>query len=376
MIHAPYPDMPTGYANQVRLIAPRLAKAGHDVAISATAGIVRHNTTWQGLKVYGRSPYTDMAEDLVRFHYADHGADLIITVCCPWKLHGQVWKDLRTIHLMPVDREPIGQPDYYLLQDGGGMPAAVSRFGERVMRDAGLEPLYLPHAVDTQAWQPPADRAGLRKAQGLGHLFIAGVNASNTDPGDRKAFFQTIAGFAAFHLGDEELGIKPHPKSVLAMHAAPVAPDGLDLMAIAEHFGIADAVLFSDLYQLAGAGAPETALAAWYGTLDVLLQLGNEGFGIPAAEAMACGTPVIAGTWCTGPELAGATGWLAAGQQAWNNGHKAIWHTPLIPSVAARLCEAHDQAAGRREAARQFAVDNLDADLLWDRHWLPVLEAL
>lgn len=367
MIHTPYPEMPTGYGNQSRIWLPRLAKAGYEVAISATAGIVRHNTTWQGMKVYGRSPYTDMAEDLVRFHYADFGADLIITLCCPWKLHGQVWKDMRTIHLMPVDRIPIGVPDYYLLQEGGGMPAAVSRFGEQVMRDAGLDPLYLPHAVETDRWRPPANRAKLRKAQGVDHLFVVGINASNTDLDDRKNLYQSFAGFGEFH--------KKHPLSVLALHAAPMAPDGLDLMAIAEDEGFAGSVLPSDLYQLAGAGAPEDALAAWYGTLDVYLGLGNEGYGIPAAEAQACGTPVILGDYSTGPELAGP-GWLVKGQRRWNAGHQARWHVPFIESVALQLEDALHHAGERRQAARDFAVANLDADLAWEKHWLPVLADL
>ena len=154
MIHGPYPDMPTGYGSQIREIAPRLAKAGYEVAISCTAGIVRHNTTWQGLPVYGRGPYTDMAEDLVRWHYQDFDADLIITLCCPWKLHGQVWKHMTTIHLMPIDRTPLGVHDYNLLSEGGGMPAAISRFGEVQLRDRGLDPLYLPHACASARGTP------------------------------------------------------------------------------------------------------------------------------------------------------------------------------------------------------------------------------
>lgn len=367
MVHTPHPEMPTGYGNQSRIWVPRLAKAGYDVAISCTAGQVRFNSTWNGIPTYGRSPYTDMAEDLVRFHYADFKADLIITLCCPWKLHGQVWKDMRTIHLMPIDRTPIGMPDYYLLQEGGGMPAAVSRFGEQVLRDAGLDPLYLPHAVDTSSWGPPKNRAKLRKAQGVDHLFVVGINASNTDQMDRKQLFESLAGFGEFH--------RKHPLSVLALHSAPMAPDGLDLMAIAEHYGFAGSVLPSDMYQLAGAGAPEDALAAWYGTLDVYLGLGNEGYGIPAAEAQACGTPVILGNYSTGPELAGP-GWLVEGQDRWHLGHAAVWKTPFIESVTAQLEAAHGQARDRRHAAREFAVSSLDADLAWEKHWLPVLAEL
>ena len=377
LFHGPYPDMPTGYAAVLRDVIPRVAAAGWDVGISCTAGIVRHNTTWRGHMVYGRSPYTDMAEDLVQQSYADFGADVIITMCCPWKLHGAVWRAMRTIHLMPVDRDPLGVPDYKLISEGGGMPAAVSRFGEQVIRARGLDPLYLPHAVDTAFWMPPADRKKMRQGMGLDHVFLVGINASNTDPGDRKQLYESFAGFARFHLGDEAAGIAPHPRSVLAVHASPVLPDGVNLPAMAAHLRIPpDAVMYSDMYQTAGAGAPLEGVRAWYGGLDVLMQLGNEGYGLPAAEAMACGTPVIAGTWCTGPELAGDTGWLCEGQPRWNDAHQADWHVPLIPSVAAALDRAHGEAAGRRAAARDYAVANLDAARLFEEHWVPVLKDL
>jgi glycosyltransferase involved in cell wall biosynthesis len=369
MIHAPHPDMAkSGYASQVREIVPRLVKAGHEVAISCTAGVVLHNTTWQGVPVYGRSSYTDMAEDLIQWHYADFGADLVITLCCPWKLHGQVWKHMRTIHLMPIDRSPLGVLDYQLLSEGGGMPAAISRFGETQLRARGLDPLYLPHAVDTRLWHPPADRARLRKALAVEHLFVAGINASNTDPDDRKNFWESFSGFARFH--------EKHPKSILAVHAAPIAPDGLNLLAMAAHLGIGDVTMFSDSYQLAGAGAPQQALAAWYGSLDVLLNLGNEGFGVPGAEAQACGTPVINGSYGPLAELAGP-GWLVdAVQPTWNNGHCAEWSTPSIAGIAAALAEAAGDAANRRHLAREFAVEHLDYDRVWAEHWAPVLAEL
>jgi glycosyltransferase involved in cell wall biosynthesis len=368
MIHAPYPEMPTGYGNQVKIWAPRIRDAGHDVAISCTAGVVRFNTTWQGMRAYGRSPYTDMAEDLVQSNYGDFDADLIITLCCPWKLHGQVWRHMRTIHLMPVDRDPLGVPDFRLIEEGSGMPAAVSRFGEKVLRAKKLEPLYLPHAVDTNVWTPPRDRAKLRQANGLDHMFVVGMNASNSDPDDRKSFDETFQAFAAFHV--------KHPMSVLTVHAAAMAPDGLNLGAMAEALDITESVVFTNQRQLAGGGAPQDALAAWYGMLDVLvLASKGEGYGIPLAEAQACGTPVITMGWATGPELAGP-GWTVEGQRTWNDGHQAYWHVPYVESITDRLEESFTRARQRRKAARQFAVEHLDADLLWKEHWIPVLETL
>ncbi len=370
MMHVPYPEMPTGYSNQAREWLPRIAdRIGiENVAVNCTAGVVRFDTTWRGIRCYGRTPYTDMAEDLALVNYTDFGADVILTLCCPWKLHGFVWREMRTIHLMPVDRDPLGVPDYELLATGGGMPAAVSKFGERVLRDRGFEPLYLPHAVDTGRWRPPKDRRKLRQGMGLDHLFVAGVNGSNTDTDDRKRFWETLAGFAAFH--------KEYPRSVLLAHTGRVMPDGLNLGAACDMLGITDAVVFSDQAQIAGSGADEESLAAWYGALDVYLQLGNEGYGLPAAEAMACGTPVIAGTWGTGPELAGPTGWLADGQEGFHPGHQSRWWRPLIPSVADRLAEAYREAGERREAVRAFAAGHLDASAAWEEHWVPVIKEL
>jgi glycosyltransferase involved in cell wall biosynthesis len=367
LIHGPHPDMHTGYASQMGVWLPRMKAHGISVAVSCTAGQIRHNSEWNGIPVYGRGPYTDMAEDLVRFHYADFGADLAITLCCPWPLHGAVWKHMRTIHLMPVDRDPLGVLDWALLNDGGGTPAAVSRFGERVLRDRGLEPLYLPHAIDTGLWRPPADRAKLRQANGLDHLFVVGINAANCDPDDRKNFYESVAGFAEFR--------REHPMSVLLMHSAMLAPDGINLLAMTDALGIRDHVVFSNQYQIGGPGAPAEAMAAWYGMCDVTLMLGNEGYGLPGAESAACGTPVIWGGWGPGPELAGP-GWLVAGQRRWHDKHHAWWYRPLVADVAAALGEAYESAGLMREQARQFAVEALDADVAWKQHWVPVLEAL
>jgi glycosyltransferase involved in cell wall biosynthesis len=372
MIHGPYAEMPTGYASQIREIIARLAKAGYEVALSCTAGVVRFNTTWRGIPVYGRGSYTDMAEDLVYSHYQDFGADLIITLCCPWKLHGQVWRQMRTIHLMPIDGSPLGAQDYDLLIEGAGMPGAVSRFGERELKAKDFDPLYLPHGVDTSRWKPPKDRRAHRRAQGLDHMFIVGMNSANTDEDDRKSFFESFGGFAMFH--------EEHPKSVLLVHSMPVTPDGLNLLIVANDWGILDSVIFSNQYQLAGAGASEDALAAWYGALDVLLMPSKgEGYGVPLAEAQACGTPVVTMGWSTGPELVGP-GWMVEGQPFWHGGLAARWHTPNIKSIAEKLEEAYGQRAGqaaeRRSAARRFAVDNLDYDKLWTEHWVPVLDKL
>jgi glycosyltransferase involved in cell wall biosynthesis len=121
-------------------------------------------------------------------------------------------------------------------------------------------------------------------------------------------------------------------------------------------------------------------LADWYRACDVLLSPGNEGFGLPAIEAQACGTPVILGDWGTGPELAG-DGWLVPGELWWNDIHQADWHDAGTPGMVAALEEAYEmycteaETRSRRDAARDNALTHDIGKIVRD-HWEPVLGAL
>jgi glycosyltransferase involved in cell wall biosynthesis len=377
LFHAAHPDLPTGYANQARAWIPRLADAGHEVAISCLAGVVSHMSEWRSprghiIPVYPATPYEKFGQDVVRGHYAHWEADLIITLTCSWIFAPDVWRDLRAIMITPVDIEGMGQKDYEIIVNTGATPAAVCRWGEAQMRARGLEPLYLPHGIETGIFKPPANRKRTRQAKGLDEYFLVGMNAMNHER-SRKNFSEAFEAFAAFHA--------QHPKSRLLLHTIAILPEGVNLPALAYEHGIADAILWSDQYQLATGATSQAALADWYGSLDVLLMPGNEGFGLPTIEAQACGTPVIAGDWCTGPELAGETGWLCQGQREWNDWHRKHWRVPLVTSLTAELGQAAGDladpkaAADRRKRARQFAL-GWDADRMWAEHWAPVFKEL
>ena len=109
-------------------------------------------------------------------------------------------------------------------------------------------------------------------------------------------------------------------------------------------------------------GMPADTMVAWYNSCDVLSNAGyGEGFGLPAIEAQACGVPVILSDGSTGPELVGP-GWLVKTQAAWNETHRAQWHTPIIGSkrqpgtLVHAYHQAYEQAADRAPAAWKFAA--------------------
>ena len=131
-----------------------------EVAISAFHGLQGEPTQWQGIPVYpgGRA---DFGLDMLAGHYRHWRADLCITLMDTWKLEPQALSEaMRVACWTPVDSQKLGRADLEALQATGARPIAVSAHGWRVIADAGLSPLHVPHGIDTSIFQPPADRAG------------------------------------------------------------------------------------------------------------------------------------------------------------------------------------------------------------------------
>ena len=381
----PHPDMPTGYANQAALIIKRLQAAGHDMAVFATAGQPNHPGWWQGVPVYPCTTYADFGEDVVAHHFRSHKADVVFTLMCTWILKfPQIWREMRTVHITPVDCAPMSFADCEVIENSGGTPAAISQFGLEQMRSGGhpgnerprLQPLYLPHGIDTAVYSPAMDRQALRASMGYDGKWVVGMNFMNNDR-QRKNIYQAMRGFAEFFHGNQEIG--PHPDALLAIHALNALPDGFNLHRIARHLGIDQAIHWSPQYELVTGMIRPELLADWYRPLDVLVNIGNEGFGLPALEAQACAVPVILGAWSTGPELAGP-GWLIPESESdplWNEKHRADWRVARPAAVAAALARAYDDgpSPGRRAASRDNAL-TWSIDTIIHERWEPVLGEL
>ena len=118
-------------------------------------------------------------------------------------------------------------------------------------------------------------------------------------------------------------------------------------------------------------------MLTWYQALDVLMMgTYGEGFGIPIAQAHACGIPVI-GTGCTAitEKITPGTGWLVKGQRWWNWHHQAWWVIPSEAGLTAALAKAYRRQHARPEIIREHALA-WDADHVTKAHWVPVLEEL
>lgn len=381
--HSNSPWSPTGYGQQTALWVPRLASLGHEIAVSAFYGLQGGPQRWtapdgQSFLVYprGNHPY---GSDVVGMHARHFQADLVITLMDQWCLSHATLDGLNTAVWMPVDCGPVpgyewlpshlGVFDTNALRDGRRWPVALTRFGQKVLKDEGFESLYVPHGIDTENFRPPLDREALRDSMGLSDRFVIGIVAANLDKA-RKGWPEQMAAFAKLHA--------KHKDTALLCHTLDNFPNGLNLRSLAERLGISDAVMFSSQYMItAGIVRPENLMPT-YGAIDLLSACSlAEGFGLPIVEAMACGTPVVTTNGSAMAEVAGNS-WKVPGEPEFASGHESWWAKPNINALARVYEKAYERGSvyqAKRDAARDQAMA-YDVEKVLKEHWAPALKTL
>lgn len=365
----------TGYGAQTGLFAPLIRDAGHDVALFAFYGLNGGRLEWNGMQVYPGG--TDAWGNDVLAPYATHHFDgdprggWVITLQDVWTLISPTLQVLRLASWCPVDHDPVPPAVVgYFQRYPGSVPIAMSRFGQKALEFQGLEPLYVPHAVDTTVFAPRTDRDEVRRAIGLPtDAFVVGMVAANKgiDP-PRKAFAEVFEAFAKFK--------ERRPSAMLYMHTLRTeGHQGVNLQFLAKSFGISEAIVWVDqLAYMMGDISPDV-MAALYGTMDVLVNPSyGEGFGIPILEAQSCGVPVILADNTSMPELLGG-GWLVPCTRYWHENQKSFYGRVVVTELAAAMEKAYQASAKVGRRAREFAL-GYDVEHVMAEHWTPALADL
>jgi glycosyltransferase involved in cell wall biosynthesis len=358
------------YGIQTALFVPRIAALGHDVIISSPHSFAGSPLDWKGFRIIPAANDA-MGNDIITANYHYYQADLLLTLCDTFKLlpSARALAGINVAHWAPVDCSPMGKHDIAVFRDGQGIPIAMTRFGEEMMRDEGLDPFYIPHAVDTEVFKPGM-REEVRASLGFGEdVFIIGICAMNRDP-VRKGLVEQVTAFRAFW--------EDHPESRLMMHTSPVS-DALNLEALAMSLGFPRGiVMFPDRYSLSTGIISSEAMRAWYNGLDVLSACSyGEGFCLPVLEAQSCGIPVVTTDFSGCGEMC-LSGWKIPGEKHWINGHEAWWWRPEVKDIAAAyenawLAREEGRMPGLGEGARERALA-FDADAVTEGFWQPVLK--
>ena len=374
--HSNAPHAPTGYGQQSALFVPELNKH-YDVTVSSFYGLEGAPIKWEGVPILppavsGQFNDNWLVKHAERVFDGDLRGGLVMTLMDVWVLDPKWLRKMNVASWTPVDHEPAPPKvvDYFVQTNA--IPIAMSRFGERML--GRLDPLYVPHAVDCEAYQPRG-RERTRKLTGLPEdAFIVGMVAANKGRPSRKGFSQAFQAFAKF--------LEKHENAILYLHTMmdPALGGGEDLAGLLEALGIPeDNVRIADQYRMVCDPYSHASMALIYSALDVLLNPAmGEGFGITPLEAQACGVPVIVTDFSAMPEVAGA-GWHTKPAQRYWTGLNAWQAIPDPDDILAALEECYGLSEVERDRlsrqARQHAL-KYNLPLVLKEHMLPALRRI
>ncbi len=360
----------SGYSTQAKGIMNVMLQLGHEVdvygwTVSGQAPIKMGPVTFYSRR--GEMKWGGDAGNLAR-HL---GSDLLITLQDVWPLPEEFAISLPCpwLPLFPVDGRPAPPPVVDAVRPAE-YPTVYSKFGVRMMHEAGLDCHYIPHGIDTVVFYP-GDKQAVRQRFGIApDAFMVLMVAANQGQPSRKAFAEALEAFRDFHAD--------HPNSFIYLQTQRNAlGQGVLLDLLIKQLGLPrTAVRFCNQDALA-MGMPDTHIADLYRAADVLLSPSmGEGFGLPIAEAQACGCPVITQDCSSMSELTingiaiepGPRHWTALGN--W-------WHKPLVGHIHGALNAIYGRTDKEKRmgaaAGAAFIEENYSWPVVMDRHWKPML---
>jgi glycosyltransferase involved in cell wall biosynthesis len=278
---------------QTATVARALRDAGHDVTISCAFGQQGCTDIWEGIKCLpAGNQQKQYGQDMIRAHYYKIKPDVIFSHHDTFVFHQSNWKSMPWAGWVMVDGEPLMHQKRESLTECD-WPIASSRWGQRVMAEAGIDSQYMPYMFDDNLYQL-RDRDEARDAlakhwrRDLTGRYIVCVNSANVSMPGRKNLPAILDAWGRFYA--------ENPDSILYMHTDPSGKyqGGFDLALEMDRYGVPMAsVIFPDSWSYMCGMIPPEYLALVYTSSDLYLNPSKgEGFGMPTIEAQLCGCPV------------------------------------------------------------------------------------
>jgi glycosyltransferase involved in cell wall biosynthesis len=353
------PETPSGFGNVTRFVCEGLARRGYRVSILGWQTTQTHE--WHGCQVHsiGLHPFGfDALFSLLArvrpqvvaalgdiwwlpYFSAPHIRRQMEMIDAPWLLYFPIDGN------MANERLPEGWLELLREVD---VPVAMSRYGQRIVQNAGILCEYIPHGVDLDIFSPPPDREAAKARVDAAGKFVVFSDCRNQP---RKMIPRLLDVFAEFS--------KRRPDALLHLHTDPedlftaTSVYSYSVREDVRHLGLQRSVRFSPAFQvLPGQGLPLEQLASYYQAADVfLLASTGEGFGLPTLQASAAGAVPMAGAYSASRELVeghGETIEIAA----WTENEFGIRGGLIdVNDAAAKLTKFYDNRDMLAERSRQ-----------------------
>lgn len=367
------PFVGSGYGVQTDIFTRRMNQAGHEVIVYATFGHRGATLNMDGVKMIPAGAET-YGNDMFVPYYNDYKPDVMVILYDAWVLYDNVLETIPVTAYAPIDHEPA-PPKVSAKLHMARHIWAMSRHGERAMRRAGLDPFYVPHAVETDVYRP-ADMDSARQDWKIkpDQFFVAMV-ANNIGIPSRKNFEAVMKAWALF--------IDTHPTALLYIHAdAEGERGGVNLAEMASYYQIPPGnIRFPTPMKYWRGDFGSERMNALYNAANVVLSpSAGEGFGVVVIEAQSSGCPVIVSDFTAQSEL-GEVGYKIpidpVDDVRYNANQGSEQASPKVSEIIKGLEWAYENRNNvtLRTKARNFAR-HYDADYVYDRHVEPALQII
>ena len=370
--------VPSGYGMQSAQVVHQMVKDGHEPAIVANHGaqFLMNCTHGHPILPEGLMRYSiDAAPENIKSWIGDQPGFGVVLFDL-WPLTGiEAFKELNLACWTPVDHQPLPTLVARFLAEGGHHAIAMSRFGEQELLKAGVpreEVTYIPHGIDTAVFNDRGN--GARAAMGLPEdCFLVVTNAANRGRIPiRKAFGEMADAMATF--------MRDRPDVYWMIHTEPQGlSEGVNLPRLMQATGVdSQRVRYPHPIQFRN-GIPQDAIASLFSAADChLLTSMGEGFGIPVAEAAACGTLSVVSDFSAQPELLTVHGKKVPVQRVWDEFQGSFFAIPNVAAIVTSLQEVYEETkAGKVDRGAVAAeMKRYDQTALYNASWKPLIEMM
>ncbi|MBA7492764.1 hypothetical protein ES702_03314 [subsurface metagenome] len=367
----------SAYSKVIYNLSTRLLKEGHKVAhIPMTRSLKGGPFNQNGILIYpsGLDPFS---QDVAVEHYLHYNADMLITVKEPWVFSTLHKEAINFVPMAIIDHSPVSASVTSRLHTAFKV-IAVSRFGQRELKNNKIESTYIPHGV-SDVYRPLSEEQKLKCREMFAldpDEFVVGIVAMNRS---RKLISRQILGYKRF------LELNPDVKSHLFLWTdvqptramdeptTGISDVGVSLLPEIMELGMGEAIKWPDRKNVTQ-GIPEWAgdnyIDGWdmvklYNSFDVnMLCSGGEGAGLPYIEAAACGVTSICTNYAAAPEYVGPGLTVPANEYIILNAPGTRYYLPDIDGMAEALTKVMNSdrekiARRSRKWGERYSWDNI-----------------